>query len=720
MSSQSGTLFLPTRVIDSIPCPPDDLLLTFDDDQTDGALSTAVSQHLATCPHCQLRISTLQHRLPVTPDSPTLDYPLPGSVPVSRAKAAPPASKPNVNLPSGSGVDEAVPGSILKQTITRSIPRRLNEYELLERIGMGGMGQVFRARHTRLHRTVAVKVLPDSRQTEPSALMRMQRESAAAGRVAHENIVYATDAGECAGINYLVMEYVEGLDLSRLMRRLGRLPVADACEIIRQAALGVGHIAACRMVHRDLKPSNLMLAEDGTVKILDLGLARLDRSPLDDDGETTQAGFLLGTADYVAPEQIESPHDADVRSDLYSLGCAFYKLLAGRAPFGTDEHGSVNRKVTAHRSQQAVPIKELRPEVPGEIADLIDRLLAKEPAARPQHPREVATALAPFAVGADLSALVNSAQERADLDGIPIPDISHTPPAADSSTAEGGNSATPFKPAELAKSSWSDRFQLSTLMAVSLLGIVALGALAGAVWAVRGRDQVTDFTLPRTLLASQHEEPLEWVGHLESPDSPFFDSRRGELGVRPSSFQLIPMGHYDGTPGTFKVQMSQEIWHGDLGLYFGARTEPDARTERGYKPYQLTTFQLFEIEYFPRELRPNWEDGPLFRVYRQRAAINVSPVDKGVILGTGITEPFPAPRGTHIELEITFSRSGCEKLVANGQPLWTLCSPERNARYVPDDYIGSFGFYCKNSLAGPGRDTKGITWFSNIEFTPAE
>src|SRR5690606_20865395 len=135
-----------------------------------------------------------------------------------------------------------------------------------------------------------------------------------------------------------------------------------------------------------------------------------------------------------------------------------------------------------------------------------------------------------------------------------------------------------------------------------------------------------------------------------------------------------------------------------------ARTEPDARTEMGYKPYPLTAFQLFEIEYFPAEVTGNAQGGDLFRIHRQRAVINVSPVDKGIIHRTGIVEDFPAPTGSYVDLEITFSKSGCEKVVANGHPLVKMCTPDRNSRYVPDDYLGTFGFYCKNSLGGPGLD----------------
>ena len=220
------------------------------------------------------------------------------------------------------------------------MPERIGQYQLLKQIGRGGMGLVYLARHLKLGRTVALKLLPGLHLSEKSAIVRLQREIAATGRLQHPNIVFATDANEEDGIDYLVMEHIEGIDVGRLVAALGPLPCPVACEIIRQAALGLAHVHGCGLVHRDLKPSNLMLAADGVVKILDLGLALLREGLPGNEESATQTGYLLGTADYVSPEQLHDPHDADVRSDLYSLGCTFYKLLTGHAPFSGSDNTS--------------------------------------------------------------------------------------------------------------------------------------------------------------------------------------------------------------------------------------------------------------------------------------------------------------------------------------------------------------------------------------------
>ncbi|MBI2479966.1 MAG: serine/threonine protein kinase [Planctomycetia bacterium] len=205
----------------------------------------------------------------------------------------------------------------------------LREYQLLERLGRGGMGTVYKALHTRLKRVVAVKVLPADRLNDPAAVARFQREMEAVGKLDHPNIVRATDAGEVDGIHFLVMEYVLGLDVSDLVRRAGPLPIAEACEIARQAAVGLQNAHEHGLVHRDIKPSNLMLTADGQIKILDLGLARLHDSQ---QGDLTSASQMMGTIDYMAPEQTSASRDVDIRADIFSLGATLYKLLCGQAP----------------------------------------------------------------------------------------------------------------------------------------------------------------------------------------------------------------------------------------------------------------------------------------------------------------------------------------------------------------------------------------------------
>jgi serine/threonine protein kinase len=235
---------------------------------------------------------------------------------------------------------------------------RLGEYQLLAKLGEGGMGAVYKARQTNLDRMVALKVLPASRSQDHEAIARFYREMRAVGRLRHPNIVEALDAREIDGSPMLAMEYLDGIDLSKLVHQVGQLPVADACELIRQAALGLQHAHEHGQVHRDIKPSNLMLTVDGTVKILDLGLALLD--PARPQGlEMTAAGRALGTADYISPEQVTDSHSVDIRSDIYSLGCTLYKLLGGRAPFSGPQYKSDLAKLLERQCSDRNPGRQI-------------------------------------------------------------------------------------------------------------------------------------------------------------------------------------------------------------------------------------------------------------------------------------------------------------------------------------------------------------------------
>jgi len=206
----------------------------------------------------------------------------------------------------------------------------LGQYQLLEPIGRGGMGVVYKAMHSKLRQVVALKTMTRTALLDPQAIARFQREMAALGALVHPNIVRATDAGEWDGWHYLVMEYLEGIDLNHLVQVYGTVSVADACELVRQAATGLQFIHEHQRVHRDLKPSNLMLTVTGQVKILDLGLALLNEAH--DQDELTGSHQVMGTAYYIAPEQARNSHQVDIRADLYSLGCTLFKLLTGTVP----------------------------------------------------------------------------------------------------------------------------------------------------------------------------------------------------------------------------------------------------------------------------------------------------------------------------------------------------------------------------------------------------
>lgn len=276
----------------------------------------------------------------------------------------------------------------------------LGSYVLLERLGEGGMGQVFKARNWKLGKIVALKLIRKERLDNPDAVRRFEREVRSAAALSHPNIVHAYDADQVGGTHLLVIEYVEGTDLAKLVKKNGLLPVERACEYIRQAALGLQHAYERGLVHRDIKPANLLLTADGmTVKVLDMGLARLDQSTADDDKSSTmtQEGMVMGTPDYIAPEQALESHTVDIRGDIYSLGCTFYFLLTGRVPF---PGGSLTEKLLKHQMHEPKAVEQVRPDVPASVAAVVRKMMAKKPEDRYQTPAELAAVLASvFRVG---------------------------------------------------------------------------------------------------------------------------------------------------------------------------------------------------------------------------------------------------------------------------------------------------------------------------------
>ena len=273
------------------------------------------------------------------------------------------------------------------------------------------MGTVYKALHTKLDRHVAIKVLPKGRLQDEQAIARFEREMKAIGSMEHPNVVHAHDAREIAGTRFLVMELLDGLDLDQVVRRCGPLRVADACEVVRQAALGLQFAHEHNLVHRDIKPSNLMLTSSGQVKILDLGLARTDLAHAPGE-ELTATGQALGTIDYMAPEQVAEKSAVDVRADIYSLGCTLYKLLTGNAPFSGRGCETVFEKMQAHLKKPPPQIRAVRRDAPPALVAILYRMLAKNPDERFASPGQVADAIGAFAGGSDLAGLVSKALAR--------------------------------------------------------------------------------------------------------------------------------------------------------------------------------------------------------------------------------------------------------------------------------------------------------------------
>jgi len=338
--------------------------------------SAAAEKHVAGCESCCDAVQkapddTLVHQLREAATLPALPAPA----------ASTPPDQETINHPASADAPFEPPDDLARH------PR----YRLLKLLGAGGMGAVYQAEHGVMRRLVALKVINREYTSNRAAAERFQREIRAAAQLHHPNIVAAYDAEQAGETHFLVMEYIDGVNLAQLVAEKGLLPVAEACEYVRQAALGLHHAHERGMVHRDVKPHNLIRSADGVVKLLDFGLASVVECG---EGQLTGTNAIMGTPDYIAPEQAENTHAADARSDIYSLGCTLYHLLTGRPPF---TYPSTLLKLVAHREEAPAPVRAVRPDVPEELAAVLSRMMAKAPVDRYQTAAEVAAALAPFA-----------------------------------------------------------------------------------------------------------------------------------------------------------------------------------------------------------------------------------------------------------------------------------------------------------------------------------
>jgi serine/threonine protein kinase len=365
--------------------PTDQTLLAHGSGRLDDASAEAVGRHLASCPDCRRRVAALS---------------------ADRGLGRPSdAGARTESRPAGSSTDEpSLLDGLAAPAVTpaaNTLPPGLADhpnYEVIRELGRGGMGVVYLAQNRLMGRLEVLKVVGGHLVSRPAVLERFLREIRSAARLHHPNIVTAYAALRLGESLVLAMEYVEGLDLARIVKARGPLPLANACHYAHQAALGLQHAHEHGMVHRDIKPANLILARAGgrgnkaAVKVLDFGLAKVT-SEGDADSGLTREGQMLGTPDYIAPEQIRDAQSADIRADIYSLGCTLYYLLAGKAPF---TGSSLWDLYQAHFSMDASPLNLVRPDVPAELAAVVAKMLAKEPERRFQEPREVAQALSPF------------------------------------------------------------------------------------------------------------------------------------------------------------------------------------------------------------------------------------------------------------------------------------------------------------------------------------
>ena len=371
----------------------------------------------------------------------------------------------------------------------------LGKYQLLDLLGRGGMGKVFLARHTMMNRTVALKLISEQWCKDSAALERFLNEARAAAALDHPNLVHAYNVDTEGDRYYMVLEYVEGEDLQRRVESEGPLPAELAADCIRQAADGLAHAHSKGMIHCDIKPSNLLVNRDGVVKILDLGVSRWlgppSSAPASSDSDKSRPGDIVGSVDYMAPEQVTQSQAVDHRADIYSLGCTFFFLLTGRPPFG---HGTLSERIAQHQSGQTPDPRRFRPDTPDELADICLRMMAKDPQERFQSAAEVAEQLSLWLGSRASQPAAATTEERAAAESAPAAQ-------ADAAASEGPRQG-PW---------WQERRRLR-LVAGAAAAVMALLGVLGWLIMRRAPQQVAEAERPKTASRAKSSEDDLWKG----------------------------------------------------------------------------------------------------------------------------------------------------------------------------------------------------------------
>jgi formylglycine-generating enzyme required for sulfatase activity/serine/threonine protein kinase len=514
------------------------------------------------------------------------------------------------------------------------------DYRVLDKLGEGGMGVVLKAQHQRMDRTVAVKMISGAALKSPDAAKRFYQEVKAAAKLNHPNIVQAYDASEQNGVHYLIMEYVEGKDLAAIVREKGPLPVAQAVDCVLQAARGLQYAHKQGIVHRDIKPANLLLDKEGTVKILDMGLARVvglvdqgDKDPL------TASGQIMGTCDYMAPEQAMDTHHADARADIYSLGCTLYRLVAGEAMY----QGETLMQILLAHQQAAVPsLCKNRSGVPPQLDAVFQKMVAKKPEDRYQLMSDVTGALETYlgkreatatSVGAGATAAALLGNNPSFLQGVSPRRLATAAKnkveglagATFSQQAAAAETSKQFGSGEKLQPEWRKKKSLPLAIGLGLLGVIGVIAfvvvlriqrpqgtqqLKGSAAAAReaGGDKVEvvaaqpagvshapDAPPPavapfNAAEAKQHQEA--WGKHLGLPVD-----ETNSIGMK---FTLIPPGEFE--MGSTPKEVAWALAEGkkdkeSLGYMDRVLAESPQHRVKISKPFYLAMYQVTQSEY---------------------------------------------------------------------------------------------------------------------------
>jgi serine/threonine protein kinase len=412
-------------------------------------------------------------------------------------------------------------------------------YKILERVGKGRMAGVYKAVHT-LGQVVAMKVLPPSKAKDAPLLARFQREARLALKLKHPNVVRTFQTGESDGLHYIVMEYLDGEPLDEVFRRRGKMPPAEAVRLVHQALLGLQHIHEQGMIHRDLKPGNLMLmggrpesTQRATVKVMDIGLGKalFDEGAAGGEHNLTNEGTLLGTPDYMAPEQARNAQAADVRADIYSLGCVLYQALAGQVPF---PEANLVHLLMRHATEPPAPLRDFNPAVPEGLQRIVEWMMAKEPADRYPTPERAAQGLQVFLAAGTEAPPPPEAKMRAYLEWLDThsgetadPPAAPSPPAA--APAAAVPIAHPVAPAAAAPAARDEEIDVLPVAEEAVELVPASQEKPAARPDGRGKKRKTEPPPAKTKRRTREDEEDEDDEEEERSEAPRALSRRDLL-----------------------------------------------------------------------------------------------------------------------------------------------------------------------------------------------
>ncbi len=599
------------------PCPFAESVRELCTGQLDDSRAAQVEAHLAECLSCGELVDTLIE---------------PSDVVIQSLSSLPPSADDELeyrrlaarlltSTPDGLGSSTAFVPLRLADPPIGPLPQILGNYELSACIGRGAWGAVYRARHTKLDQTVAVKVLDSSRLQSTQAVDRFLQEMKAAGQLNHPNIVRATDAGEDRGFHYLVMEFVDGIDAGRLVSRTGPLAIPDACEIVRQAAAALDFAHSRSWVHRDVKPSNLMLARDGTVKLLDLGVAGrhgdAERSTREEPDRAARQS-PLGTADYMAPEQWTNFAAVDCRADVFSLGCTLFRLLTGELPYPGGGRAAAEGDAELPAPRLSAHCESL----PRGLERFVGRMLARDVAERVASAAEVERELRRWTRRADLSVLV--------------------------AAACGDAAPTPGRGKEVTARAWTPtRRQL-------LAGGAAAAAVALAIrWTMA----------PSTPRLRRNEwrdlEPVSPMLLAIEPDAQITCDfqKPPRITVRSDQLALVHLGRSVSGVFTLQVVLQQDQWDAAAGVFFQGRHLEDRPNV-----YEFQSLELRPADQAtdPSGRRLTWSRWRLVDDNGRLSADREPWAEAKIELGTD-------PKGQ--KLVVTLGRQGFPEVVWNGHPV---------------------------------------------------